>query len=249
MASVHTGADVGIVATRRLPRLLGAMFLIVVATSLAGGALLSAAIGSVPADVLTGASENTELLRLAVLADLATSIGIVALAGLLYAVLATQDRTLAMIAFGLWLLEAVLMVVSRLGAFALVPLGQAFVDAGPGDPTSYQVLGETLYEGIVRTSYSIHMLFYCAGGLLWYTLFYRSHYLPRAIPLFGLAAVILALGGTVFQLLGASVPIVVFLPLFPFELLIGGWLLLRGIETDTTASARSRPPVIEARGA
>ena len=94
------------------------------------------------------------------------------------------------------------------------------------------MLGETIYEGIVRNAYSIHMLFYCAGGLLWYGLFYRSGYLPRAIPLFGLVAVILALGGTVLQLLGASVPIVVFMPLFPFELLIGGWLLLRGIETD-----------------
>jgi Domain of unknown function (DUF4386) len=248
MATIQASAEVDIDATSRVPRLLGAMFLIVVASSLAGGVLLSSALGSDASDVLVGASDNPDLLRIAVLVDLATSIGIVALAGLLYAVLATQDQTLAMIALGLWLVEAVLMVVSRTGAFALVPLGQAFAGAGSVDPTSYQVLGETVYEGIVRSAYSIHMLFYCVGGLLWYWLFYRSRYVPRAISLFGLVAVILALAGTVFQLLGASVPIVVFLPLLPFELLIGGWLLVRGIETDATASARSRLPAIESPG-
>jgi hypothetical protein len=126
-------------------------------------------------------------------------------------------------------------------------LGEAF--AASTDPTAQQLLGETIYEGLVRTSYSVHMLFYCAGGLLWYALFYRSHYLPRIIPLFGLVAVVLALAGTVFQLLGATVPIVVFLPLLPFELLIGGCLLWRGIATGTSTSARLEPAAMEPRGA
>jgi hypothetical protein len=247
MATVPADAEVGIVATSRIPRLLGAMFLIVVATSLAGGTLLSSALGSDASGVVAGASDNPDLLRLAVLLDLATAIGIVVLAALLYAVLAVQDRTLALIAFGLWLIEAALMVASRLGAFALVPLGQAL--SGSTDPTVHQLMGETIYEGVVRTAYSIHMLFYCAGGLVWYALFYRSHYLPRVIPLFGLLAVVLALAGTVLQLLGASVPLVVFLPLLPFELTIGGWLLWRGVATGTSASARLGPAAMEPRGA
>lgn len=247
MSTEMTSAAIGWGATSRVPRLLGATFLVVVVTSLAGGALLSSALGSGDgSEVLVGASKNPDLLRAAAVLDLVTSVGIVVLAGLLFAVLAVQDRTLALIAFGLWLIEATLMVVSRLGALSLVPLAQA---SGAADPMSYQVLGETIYEGIVRNAYSIHMLFYCAGGLVWYWLFYRSDYLPRAIPLFGLAAVILALGGTALQLLGTSVPIVVFLPLFPFELLIGGWLLLRGIGIDAVASARLGPPTAEPQGA
>jgi Domain of unknown function (DUF4386) len=247
MATVPIDTEVGILATGRIPRVLGAMFLIVVATSLVGGTLLSSAIGSDGSAVVAGASDNQDLLRLAVLVDLATAIGIVALAGLLYAVLAVQDRTLAIIAFGLWLMEAALMVASRLAALALVPLGQAH--AGSTDPTVDQLLGETIYEGLIRTAYSIHMLFYCAGGLVWYALFYRSHYLPRVIPLFGLVAVVLALAGTVLQLLGASVPLVVFLPLLPFELTIGGWLLWRGVATGTSASARLGPAAMQPGGA
>lgn len=60
------------------------------------------------------------------------------------------------------------MVVSRMGALSLVPMGQAFADASAADPTSYQVLGEIIHEGVVRTGYSIHMLLYCVGGVLWY---------------------------------------------------------------------------------
>jgi len=245
MSGEGTSAGIGREPTDRVARLLGATFLVVVVTSLAGGVLLSSALGSNDgSEVLVGAAKNPDLLRAAAVLDLVTSVGIVVLAGLLFAVLAVVDRTLARIAFGLWLIEATLMVVSRLGVLSLVPLAKA---SGVGEPMSYQVLGETIYEGIVRNAYSIHMPFYCAGGLLWYWLFYRSGYLPRAIPLFGLAAVILALGGTVLQLLGASVPIVVFLSVLPFELLIGGWLLLRGIETD--ASGRLGSPAPEPRGA
>lgn len=36
-----------------------------------------------------------------------------------------------------------------------------------------------------------------------------------------------------FQLLGYDVPIFVYLPLLPFELTVGTWLLLRGIEQDS----------------
>jgi hypothetical protein len=248
MATAETDGQRDLVPVTWVPRMLGATFLAVIVTSLAGGTLLSSAIGSDGSAALAGASEHTDLLRTAAIIDLVTSCGIVALAGLLYAVLAPQSRIAARIAFGLWIIEAALMVVSRLGALQLASLADA-VAHGSGDPMASQVLGQTIYEGVVRNALSIHMLFYCTGGLLWYGLFYRSGYLPRAIPVFGLAAVVLALGGTILQLLGVAVPLVVFLPLLPFELLIGGWLLVRGIETDDAASARLGPRAMEPHGA
>jgi hypothetical protein len=87
---------------------------------------------------------------------------------------------------------------------------------------------------------TLHMWFYCTGGLLWYYLFYRSNYIPRAISVFGLLAVLLGLGSVVFQLLGYEVPILVSLPLLPFELAIGVWLLFRGINDQTAAAGPVR---------
>jgi hypothetical protein len=90
-------------------------------------------------------------------------------------------------------------------------------------------LGQFLYGGLYSYGYStVHMWFYCIGGMLWYYLFFKSKYIPRAISLFGLAAVSLAFVGVIFQFFGYDVPIFVSLPLLPFELTIGAWLLLKG---------------------
>jgi hypothetical protein len=167
-----------------------------------------------------------------------TSCGIVALAALLYAVLHQYGRIVARVALGFWLLEAMFMALSRLGALALVWLSQSFVDAGAPAQSAHQVLGESLYKGVYTQSYTVHMFFYCVGGLLWYGLFYRSQVVPRLIGLFGLAAAAVGLGGIVAELFGATAPTVVFLPLLGFELVIGLWLVTHGIREDGRLTPR-----------
>ena len=49
-------------------------------------------------------------------------------------------------------------------------------------------------------------------------------------------AVVLASLGIVFEFFGYDVPIYVYLPILPFELTIGTWLLLRGIENSSEQS-------------
>lgn len=118
----------------------------------------------------------------------------------------------------------------QIGLLGLIPLSRDFIAAGAPANSFYQTLGEFLYVVVNNQGLTIHMWFYCAGGLLWYYLFYRSKYIPRVLSLYGLAAVSLALAGNVFQLMGYDVPILVFIPILPFELAIGAWLMLRGIK-------------------
>ena len=61
-------------------------------------------------------------------------------------------------------------------------------------------------------------------------MFLRSRYIPRVISLWGLIAVILALGAAAFELFGYAVPLWVSIPIGPFELAIGFWLLFKGIK-------------------
>ena len=219
------------------PRLLGAAFLIVILTSLIGGVLQNSAVGTGSiSDILSGAAHGVTQLRASVLVDLVTTLGIVAMAALLYRVLSGQDRVIALVALGFWLAEALFMAISKIGTLALIPVSQAFVGAGTPEASAYQPLGEFLYQGLVKNGYTFHMFFYCSGGILWYSLLYRSRYVPRAISLFGLVAVLVALAGIVVELSGSSVPMIVYLPLLPFELTIGTWLLLRGITTSASMS-------------
>jgi len=214
---------------KNTPRLLGAAFLIVVITSLLMGTLLQLS-GSI-SDILVNISDNLTLMRISILCALVTSVGIVVLAVLLYTVLNKQNKIIALVALGLWLAEAMMLAVSKIGAFALIPLSLKFIEAGAPQSSFYQTLGDFLYYGLDRQGLGLHMFFYCLGGILWYYLFYKSKYVPRVISLYGLIAASVALVGNVFQLLGYDVSIFAALPLLllPFELAIGFWLMLKGI--------------------
>ena len=219
------------IAERNAPRLLGAAFLFVFFASLISGVLLTSVIGSgnVSHDLVSVANQ-LNLVRLSVLGQMLTSSGIVVLAVLLYIVLSSVNRILALVALGWWLAEAITLALIQLGVLALIPLSLDFVGAGAPGESFYQGLGQFLYYGMAKQGMTIHMWFYCIGGLLWYTLFFRSRYIPRVISLWGLVAVVMALGAAAFQLFGYAVPLWASIPLAPFELAIGFWLLLKGIK-------------------
>ena len=214
----------------RTPRLLGAAFLVVAFSSLVSGLLRQSAVGSGGvSDILVRIAGAPDRLRTSNVVEMVTSAGIVVLAVLLYVVLREESRILALVALGLWLAEAILLAASRIGTLALIPLARDFVAAGVPAHSSYQAIGGLLYDGIYRQAYTMHMFFYCVGGIIWYLLFYRSRYVPRVLSLFGLAAAAIALVGIVVELLGQDVPMLMFVPLGLFELIIGIWLLLRGV--------------------
>jgi hypothetical protein len=225
-----------------IPRLLGAMFLVVIATSLLMGVLVS--LSGSTSDILIKIANNLLPMRLSIFFALVTSIGVVIMAGLLYTVLKKQNKPIALIAFGLWLTEAMALAVSTLGTLGLIPLSQQFVEAGEPGSSFYQTLGNFLYTGIDKTGMDLHMIFYCVGGLLWYYLFFKSRYIPRVISLFGVAAAAVALVGNVIAFFGYDVPIYVSIPLLPFELAIGLWLLIKGVKDQEPAYLRE--PINEA---
>ncbi len=104
------------------------------------------------------------------------------------------------------------------------------MNAGAPTLSHYQTLGTFLYDGVFNQGVTLHMFFYCLGGFLWYYLFYKSSYIPRIIPLLGLLAVLAAFVALVVEFFGYDVSIFLSLPLLPFELTIGFWLLLRSVK-------------------
>jgi hypothetical protein len=233
-------------------RLLGAAFLIVFVASMLSGSLLDSAVGTGSiSDNLVNIANNLTLMRLSILVELVTSVGIVALAALLYIVLHEQHRIMALVALGWWLAEAIILAVSKIGAFALIPLSLEYVAAGapeasPTGPMGYfQTLGDFLYHGVDRQGWTIHMLFFCLGGILWYTLFYRSKYIPRVLAAWGLISVSLVTVNVLLMLYDRTFGLVMIMlaPYLVFEALIGPWLMVKGIQRDSETMQRSPSPV------
>jgi hypothetical protein len=180
------------------PRLLGAAFLLVAFVSLISGLLLMSVVGSGSiSDLLVNISHRLILMRISILGELVTSSGIVVLAGLLYIVLQKENKIIALIALGWWLAEAIFLAISQIGALALLPVSLDFVQAGTPAYSFYQTSGAFLYHDVNSLGITIHMWFYCIGGLLWYSLFYTSKSIPRVISLWGVLAVSVAFVGLV----------------------------------------------------
>lgn len=213
------------------PRFLGAAFIFVFFATLLTGILRTSAVGSGSiSDILVNISKNLTQMRIYIIVDLANSLGIVLLAVLLYVALHKQNNILALVALGWWLAEAITLAVSKIGAYALMPLSQEFVAAGAPQSSYFQTWGDFLYYGLDRTGYNVVMLFFCLGAILWYYLFYISGYIPQILSLWGLAAVCLLTIPVLLQLYDRDFTRARVMGLLyaPYELVLGVWLILRG---------------------
>lgn len=213
---------------KNTPRFIGAAFLLqAVASAVAGLVLLQPlmAPGNIVAS-MTNMANNALQVRAGIVVEMITVTALVILSVLLYLTLKQQNRNIAFVALGLRLTEVALLAVSRIATFALLRASQAFVIEG--HPAYLQTLGNLFHES-QDFAYSLSMVFFTLGGTLFYYLFYKSGYVPRILSLFGLIAAPLAFIGTVVELFGYVVPLVVFIPNLPFELAIGLWLLVKGI--------------------
>ena len=216
-------------SNKNTPRLLGAAFLAVFVASVAAMVLPQTLLSGSMSDNLVNISNNLTLMRVSILVELVTSIGIVVLAVLLYVVLYKQNKIVALVALGWWLVEAATLAVSKVGTSALIPLSLEYVKAGAPDSSYFQTLGALLY-GIDRWGYDIHMVFFSLGGILWYTLFLRSRYIPWLLSVWGIVAVSLALIGTVMVWFDTEI-IALVIPNGLFEVAIGLWLVVKGIKS------------------
>lgn len=208
------------------PKYLGAAFLFQAIASILWTILLTQLV--VSEDIIASMvniSEHALQMQASIVITGMTSIGIVVLGSLLYVTLKKQNEILARIAFGLYLLEVAILAVSRIPAFALLRVSQESVAAG--HPAYLQDLGELLYQAADFGDW-LHMLPFAIGAALFYSLFFKSGYIPRALALFGLAAATLAIIGTSLVLLGVNAPTIIVALNFPFEVGVGLWLMIKG---------------------
>ena len=124
---------------KKTPRFLGAAYLFVAILSITAGILSDMTLlsGSI-SDSLVNIAYNLTQMRLSILLELFTSAGIIVLSVLLFVVLNKQNKTIALVALGLWLVEAATLAVSQIGAFALIHLSLEYVTAGAPESSYFQ---------------------------------------------------------------------------------------------------------------
>lgn len=177
---------------------------------------------------------NQALFRVGLTIELIMSVGLVVLAVALYRIFKPISASLAMLAL-LWkVAEVVLAAAIVLISFVALQVANVTVEQTAFSPEQLLApIGILLNTHTVL--YSVPMVFLGLDLMLFFYLFYRSNYIPRVMAGFGVLSYALifihALGIIVLPDV-ATMPIVqavAYLPSCLAELVVGIWLLVKGL--------------------
>jgi len=214
-------------------KILGIAFLFQFFTSFSSGVFLKSTwfVSEDIGKTMFKISANPSLIQFNIFLDILTALGVIFLGAVLFQLLKKQNEKLALTAMGFYFLEAALLVVSRMSTFSLLRFSQEYV--ATGQPSNLLFMGQVAYDTMEFVGGTLHMLAFCLGAIIFYTLLHRSRVVPRWMSLWGLVTLFPLLVGTITQIFNYNIPFVFYVPYVPFELVIGLWILFKGIiETE-----------------
>ncbi len=214
--------------SQKTSRLLGFAFLFQFVTSFTSGVFLRPLwlVEGDMAQTLRSIAANPTWLRIGLLLDMFTALGVIFLGALLFVTLRKQNEKLALTALGFYILEGALLGASRMAAFSLLGLSQEFAAGQLADVLRLATLAFDSMEFVGGT---LHMLAFVVGAILFYALLDRSRLVPRPLSLWGLITVLPFALGAPLMVLGIEFPFILYVPYVPFELGIGLWVLVKGV--------------------
>lgn len=227
---------------RKSAALLGTFFLIAFVTAIAGlimSGLISSSF-SAPEVLLRNVAEHQTRIRFSLLVDFIAGASVIGLGTLLFSVLREYNPRLALVALGFFFMEATLLAVSRIGVFSLLQLSQLPAEVQTANPDQLQLLG-ALFRGFSNSGYFILSFYFKLGGLIFYSLLYKSKLIPRFIAIFGIFAMVAGLTKFTLKLFGYETGPQFTYPNVVFEPLIGIWLLVKGFSHRAPGASPTAP--------
>lgn len=139
-------------------------------------------------------------------------------------------------------LEAAFYMVGTVCLLALLTLGQRFITAGAADRMALQAIGDLLVS--VRDHAGLLAVFaFCVGAFMYYYLLFQSRLVPRWLAGFGVVAIISMLTACVLALFSGNritsyIPLAA--PIAVQEIVLGGWLIVKGFNPAAVAALSAR---------
>lgn len=223
--------------TRRTnARLAGFLFLFYIAVGLTSLALFSRAVGGAQdtAAKLASLAQHAPLVRGTVVLSLLIFLIAVSLGVTLYALTRDQDRDLALIGLCCRVTEGVLAAMSASGRLELLAIAEASTAAtGPDAAATVALGGLMLQEGWTG---SITAACFAIGSLLFSWLFLKARSIPVLLAWLGVIASLLLVVLLPAQSAGVigAVPMIAWMPMLLFEVVLAFWLLIKGAAEPAT---------------
>ena len=131
--------------------------------------------------------------------------------------------------------EAITHLAIAIGWLLLLPLSQAYVEAGTPDAPYFQAVGSILLNP--DEIGSVGTIVFCLGALMFYFLLFQSKLVPRWLSGWGLIAAIPYLAGGLLSIFGlieplATITVALDMPLALQEMVLAVWLIVKGFDSS-----------------
>jgi hypothetical protein len=205
-------------------RLLGAAFLAQAVLPLIGGLVFqSLEVKGDVAATMRNIAGHIPTVWMTVLLWIVSAICVIILGTVLYQLVSHRNKTAAMIAYGMYLLEAILAITGQICVFALSKLSPAYVAGGSAGLVD---IGNALLIGR-HFAGEMAMIPFGIGAVIFYALLMKEGTIPKWLAIWGLATAPLIMIGVPLTTFGVAVPTFVLAPYVPFEFFTGAYLLIR----------------------
>ena len=179
--------------------------------------------------IMLHTASNQTIAHFSIFLDIITTFVIVWLGVLFFSLLRKANKVWATTALAFYIVEAGILIISKFFGYALIQVSGAY---SANNDKVLETIGE-IFLKVKDFSYSMHIVPFGMGAILFYYLLYKTKALPSWLSLWGLIAVIPVLFGTLLNTYGVEVPFILMLPYVPFEFFAGGYILIKGLSYKT----------------
>jgi hypothetical protein len=222
-------------AQRTAAKVVGSLYLFLMVTGVfaefyARGSLI------VPGDAVQTATNivaSERLFRIGTVSNLITFVGDVILVWALYVVLKPVNRSVALLAAFLRVAECSILAIIILNDFVALRFlsGASYLRAF--DAQQLQALAR-VFISVQADGYRIGIVFFGLGSAVFSYLWLRSRYIPRGFAAWGIfSSLLVAIVNLAIMVFPNVAPVVTpayFVPIMFFEIALGLWLLVKGIQ-------------------
>lgn len=213
--------------TKVSSRLIGALFLAGFVVYGVGFGLVSSVIDE--PDFLSTISAHKTTLVLGAFLMLLNTVVDVGKGVLFFPILENHGKRTALVYLSALTVQVVLLDIGVLCLLMLVPLGKYAVDAGGVSAPWATALGSLLTDTNAM-AYQIGQATLAFGAIFLCLLLFRTQLLPRYFAAWGVIGYAIHLAGAIAEIFGVHVSLMLLIPGGLFELALGFWLLIKGLE-------------------
>ena len=223
---------------RNAARMFG-IFFIIAFLSYGTGSALIASITNTPDFLANVYANSTTIVIGAILIALVHTFVNIGLPVIMLPILKPFNNNSAYGYLSLGIASTTVAVIGAIFLLLLIPLADEYVNAGSVATGHFETMGIVLKMGGAY-AYQIAMAIWGLGGLLFVSVLYTSRLVPRLLSVWGMVGYLVFISGTVLELFGYPVGVLLSLPGGLFELALSVWLIAKGFNSSAIASVAAK---------